>query len=214
VLLAWFPLKARTIAGGQNWDDAEAKATAALEMAEELDDRAGVAAALARFETIFHRQDKFEEQLQAALRRLEISRDPQHQDLRAEASALVAVGVALKNSGKFQEAMTFLSQAGEMAERIQTIEVFADALGAQAECRFRQDRWDDVVEIGESLLGLHNRYGIARAGPICYYLGFSASVNALRGERTRASELRNEAHEIMVAAAGGSEENWVRSQHY
>ncbi len=214
VLLAWFPLRVRTIRGRQDWDEAEAKVVAALEMAEELDDLTGVAAALARHETIYHRQDKFEEQTQVALRRLEISRDPESGDLRTEASALLAVGVGLKNWGKYHEAVEYLEQAQELAEKIQDIEVLADALGAQTECRFRQDRWDDVLKIEERLLGFHHRYGISRAGPICYYIGFSSSVNALRGERARASDLKNEAYEIMITAAGGSEDDWVRSQHY
>lgn len=214
VLLAWFPLKVRTTAGRYNYDEAQAKAAAALEMAEELNDPAGVAAALARYETIYHRQDKFEEQTQVARRRLELSRHLQDQDLRAEAAALLAVGIGLKNSVKFNDALTYLTQAEELAERIEAIEVLSDTLGAQTECWFRQDRWDEVVKIEESLLGLHYRYGISRAGPICYYLGFSASVNALRGERARASDLRKEAYEIMITAAGGSEEDWGRSQHY
>jgi class 3 adenylate cyclase/tetratricopeptide (TPR) repeat protein len=214
VLLAWFPLKVRTLAGRQNWDEAEARVTAALKMAEKLDDPVGTAAALARMETIYHRQDRFDEQRAAAMRRLEISRDPRYQDPRSEASALLAIGVALKNSGSFDNAMNYLIEAQELAERIGAIELVADALGAQTECRFRQDRWDDVVAIEERLLGLHHQYGIARAGPICFYLGFSASVNALRGEHIRASELRQEAYEIMITAAGGSEDQWVRSQHF
>ncbi len=98
--------------------------------------------------------------------------------------------------------------------RIQAVEVLAQALGAQTECWFRRDRWNEVVEIEESLLGLHHRYGIARAGPICFFLGFSASVNALRGERERARDLREEAYEIMTTAGAGSEERWVRLQHF
>lgn len=214
VLLAWFPLKVRTIADRQNWDEAETKVAAALKMAEELGDPVGEAAALARYESIYHRQDKFEQQTQAAMRRLEISRDPRYQDLRTESSALLAVGVAMKNSGKFAEAITYLEEAEQLAQRIQEIEVLADALGAQAECRFRQDRWDEVVNIEEKLLGLHNRYGLARAGPICYFIGFSASVNALRGQKDRARELRKEAYDIMTTVSGVSEADWVRSQHY
>jgi tetratricopeptide (TPR) repeat protein len=214
LLLAWFPLKIRTIADRQDWDEAEAKVAAALKMAKELDDPVGEAAALARYESIYHRQDKFDEQTKVAIRRLEISRDPQHQDLRTESSALLAVGVALKNSGEFEEAITYLNDAAQLAERIQEIEVLADALGAMTECRFRQDRWDEVVEIEEKLLGLHHRYGLARAGPICYFIGFSASVNALRGQGDRARELREEAYDIMTTVSGVSEAEWVRSQHY
>jgi len=215
VLLSWFSLKiVPDDSGKQDWDAAEASATAALEMAEELNDPAALTAALAALEAMYHRQDKFEEQTQVALRRLELSRHPQFQDLRSEAAALLAVGVALKNHGKFRKAMTYLEQAEQLAERIQAVEVLAQALGAQTECWFRRDRWNEVLEIEESLLGLHHRYGIARAGPICFFLGFSASVNALRGERERARDLREEAYEIMTTAGAGSEEGWVRLQHY
>ena len=214
VLLAWFPLKIHTQSARQNWYEAEAKVAAALEMAEKLDDPSALTAALAATEGIYHRQDKFEEQTQVALRRLELSRNLQDQDLRAEAAALLAVGVALKNHGKFEEAMTYLGQAEELAEKIHAIEGLAQALSAQTECWFRQDRWDEVLKIEERLLDLHHRYGIDRAGPICYALGFIASVNALRGRQERARELRDEAYEIMAAASGGTEEAWLRSQHY
>lgn len=215
VLLSWFSLKiVPHDPGKQDWDAAEASANAALEIAEELKDPAALTAALAALEAMYHRQDKFEEQTQAALRRLELSRHPQFQDLHAEAAALLAIGVALKNHGKFRKAIAYLEEAQELAERIQAVEVLAQALGAQTECWFRQDRWDEVVEIEESLLGLHHRYGIARAGPICFFLGFSASVNALRGERERARDLREEAYEIMTTAGAGSEKLWVRLQHY
>jgi len=169
---------------------------------------------LAGFEGVYHRQDKFEEQTQAALRRLELSRHPQFQDLRNEASALVGVGIGLKNWGRYQEAMTYLTQAEQLAERIQDIGVLSEALEMQTECWFRQDRWDEVLKTEGGLLDLQHRYGFARAGTICYFLGFNASVNALRGESERARELREEANEIMTIAAGGSEETWWRSQHY
>lgn len=214
VLLTWFPTKIRHLSVRQDWEAAEAHASAALEMAEELDDPAALTAALAAFEAIYHRQDRFEEQTQAALRRLELSRHPDSQDLRAEAAALLAVGAALKNYGNFEEAIDYLEQAEQLAGKIQDIEVLADALGAQTECWFRLDRWDEVIKIEESLLGLHHRYGLARTGPICYYLSFSASLNALRGELKRARELREEAYAIMTTAGSGSEERWVRSQHY
>lgn len=214
VHLAWFPLKIHTIDGQQDWDGAAAKAIEALEMAEELDDFPGIAAALSRMQSIYHRQDRFEDQARAALRGLEISRDPRSRDLRTEASALLATGIALKNSGDFGKAITYLEEADQLAQKIQAIEVLADSVGAQAECAFRQDRWDDVEEMEKKLLELHNQYGVDRAGPVCYSLGFSASVNALRGRGDRARDLREEAYEIMISVSSGSEDNWLRAQHY
>ncbi len=214
VLLSWFPMKVRTLRGRQNWAEAEKWATAAMEMATEIGDRVGEAAALARFEGIYHRQDRFDDQAQVALRRLEISRDPDYLDPRLEASALVAVGVALKNWGKFSEALTYLEEAEQLAERIQSIEDLAEALGAQTECLFRMDRWDEVIDIGGRLLQLHSDYGLGRSGAICFFLGFSASVNALRGESEEARELREEAYDIMISVSGGTEAEWVRNQHY
>jgi tetratricopeptide (TPR) repeat protein len=124
------------------------------------------------------------------------------------------VGISLKNWGRYQEAMPYLRQAEQLAERIQEIEVLSEALEMQIECWFRQDRWDEVIKIEGNLLDIQRRYGLARAGPICYSLGFIASVLALRGEPERARELREESHEIMTTVAGGSEETWWRSQHY
>ncbi|MEE9217086.1 MAG: adenylate/guanylate cyclase domain-containing protein, partial [Anaerolineales bacterium] len=204
VLLAWFLLDVRTFSGKQDWEDAETNAQAALEMAQQLGDPALLSEALAAMEPIYNRRGKIEEQLQIALRRLELTRDPDFRDLRARASALVSAGVAYKNVGNFSEAMPLLEEAYILADEIHAISIQSDALGGQAECWFRQDRWDAVVELDERLLGLHSRYGISRAGPICFSIGFSASVNALRGNADRARELREEAYQIMIAAGGGS----------
>ncbi len=214
VHLAWFLLEVRTFSAQQDWEAAETHAQAALEMAEQLGDPSLLSDALAAMEPIYNRRGETDKQLQIALRRLELTRDPEFHDLRARATALLSVGVAHKNIGQFIEAMPLLEEAYILADEIQAISVQADALGGQAECWFRQDRWDAVVELDERLLGLHSRYGISRAGPICFAIGFSASVNALRGDADRARELREEAYQIMIAAGGGSEDDWLRNQHY
>jgi predicted ATPase len=198
----------------QDWGAAEAHAQAALKMAEQLGDPTLLSDALAATELIYHGRGEIHEQLQIALRRVELARDPNFRGLRARASALLSAGVAHKNVGNFGEAMPLLEEAYILAQEIQAISLQADALGEQAECWFRQDRWDAVVELDERLLALHSRYGISRAGPICFSLGFSASVNALRGNPERARELREEAYQIMITAGGGSENDWVRNQHY
>ena len=214
VMLARFQLKARHVTGRQDWVGAESSAEAALAMAEELDDPALVAASLGAMEAIHHHQNRVDEQVEVASRRLELIRSSESNDLRATADALTSAGVALKNAGRFGDAIVYLDEAKDLATKIQDIGVLADALGAQTECWFRMDRWDEVLQLEEQLLDLHQRYGIARAGPICFYIGFSASVNALRGNSERARELREEAYEIMIAASGGSEEDWLRNQHY
>ncbi len=214
VLLALFLLEVRTFSAQQDWKAAETHAHAALEMAEQLGDPALLSDALAAMEPIYNRRGEIDEQLNIASRRLELTRDPEFHDLRARATALLSVGVAHKNIGQFIEAMPLLEEAYILADEIQAISVQADALGGQAECWFRQDRWDAVVELDERLLGLHSRYGISRAGPICFAIGFSASVNALRGDADRARELREEAYQIMITAGGGSEDDWLRNQHY
>ena len=214
VLLAGFVLGVRDISGQQDWVAAETDAQAAQEMAEQLGDPALLSDALAATGPIYHRRGELQEQLKIALRRLELARDPKFHDLRARVSALLSAGVAHKNVGNFNEAMPLLEEAHILAQEIQAIIFQADALGEQAECWFRQDRWDAVVELDERLLALHSRYGISRAGPICFSLSFSASVNALRGNAERARELREDAYQIMIAAGGGSEEDWIRSQHY
>ena len=214
VLLAGLQLEVRHVSRQQDWEAAETNAQAALEMAEQLGDPALLSEALAATEPIYHRRGEIQKQLQIALRRVELVRDPEFHDLRARASALLSAGIARKNIGDFGEAMPLLEESHVLAQEIQAIGLQADALGEQAECWFRQDRWDAVVELDERLLALHSQYGISRAGPICFFLGLSASVKALRGNAERARELREEAYQIMIAAGGGSEDDWIRSQHY
>jgi predicted ATPase len=214
VLLAKFKLETRHVASRLNWDAAAVAAHSAVEIAEQLDDLELLAAALDPFESLHFNQGNINEQVKTGLRRLELIQGLESVDIRSEASVLLGAGVALKNAGKFKEALEHLWQAEVRAREIQATLMQASALGARIECLFRLDRWDEVLDLEIEQQDLHKRYGIARAGPICFSISFSASVHALRGELVEAKELREEAYDIMTTAGSGSEDEWVRNQHF
>ena len=60
--------------------------------------------------------------------------------------------------------MTFLQDAEELAVRVQVIDQQANALGMQAQCWFRLDRWDEVLALEEKWRGLERRYTRERVG--------------------------------------------------
>ncbi len=111
--------------------------------------------------------------------------------------------------------MPYLREAESLAGQIQAVGQQVLALNYQARCWFRQDRWDDLLEIEEKLRALEQRHPnfLNRAGAYCFLIALIASVHALRGERDRAGALRDEAMSIMTAASGPPE-RWERSNRY
>jgi tetratricopeptide (TPR) repeat protein len=184
-------------------------------MAQQLGSQIELSAALDVLGTVHFAQGRLREHLQVALRRLEITRDPQFGDLREKLDSLRGAGSALMYTGEYAEAIPHLEEAERMAGRMQAIDQQFNALALQVQCWFRLDRWEDALDAEERVRDLGRKYARERTGPMCFPLGLSATIYALRGDEERARTDGTESYDIMVAMTGLLPEGWpLRNQHY
>ena len=87
------------------------------------------------------------------------------------------------------------------------------ALDERIHCLFRQDRWDEILNMDEKMRDMQQRYPREQIGASCQTIARIASIHAMRGDLDLAVIQRNEAQAIMTAISG-SFEQWVRDEHY
>jgi hypothetical protein len=66
--------------------------------------------------------------------------------------------------GEYQEALSYLKEAESLAASTQVVYQQANAIGLQAQCWFRLDRWDEVLATEEVWRDLERRYSRERVG--------------------------------------------------
>jgi hypothetical protein len=115
--------------------------------------------------------------------------------------------------GEYEQALPYLQEAESLAGRAQVVDQQANALGLQAQCSFRLDRWDDVLATEEKWRDLERRFTRERIGETCFFVALSASIHALRGDLERADAYSQESYDYMVAMSG-EPERWQRNQFY
>lgn len=147
-----------------DWDTAQRFAQAALNMAEELDDRVVLTQALGALANVYDGRSLLREHLQIALKRLELTRAAQFDDVRECIDALRGVGVAQMYFGEYEQALPHLAEAETLAARIQATDQQVNAIGVQAHCLFRLDRWTEVIATEERWRDLERRYSRERVG--------------------------------------------------
>ena len=130
-----------------NWDQAQKYAQAAVDMAEKLDDPILLSRALGALANVLDGRSLLRQHLDVAMRRLEISRDKEFADPRERLDVLRGAGLALMYVGEYKPARPYLEEAGNYATRMQATDQIANTLGIRAQCLFREDRWDEVLEI-------------------------------------------------------------------
>jgi hypothetical protein len=74
------------------------------------------------------------------------------------------MGAALMSVGEYEQALSYLQEVEDLAVRTHVIEQQANALGLQAQCWFRLDRWDEVLTTEEKWRNLERRYSRERVG--------------------------------------------------
>jgi serine/threonine protein kinase len=195
--------------------DAEKYALAAVEMAEGLGEPVELSAALGALSLVFGVRGMFRERVDAAKRRLTLSRDPHFSDVREQASVLIEVGASLLRVGEFAEALPYLQEAEMLSKQIQAHDYHLSALRQQTECFFRLDRWAEVLAVESRLRAFQNNQPgfFEHSGSTCFLISIAASTCALRGEHDRATRLREEATEVMTAI-DGPQEGWARNNRY
>jgi class 3 adenylate cyclase/tetratricopeptide (TPR) repeat protein len=147
-----------------NWDAAQEYAQAAVDMAELLDDPVLLSRSLGALANVLDGRSLLRQHLQVAMRRLEISQDPSFADPRERIDILRGAGLALMYVGEYRQAQPYLEEAEEYATRVQATDQIANTLGIQAQCLFREDRWDDVLAIEEKWRDLEMHHTRERVG--------------------------------------------------
>ena len=115
--------------------------------------------------------------------------------------------------GEYSEALPYLEEAEDLAVRVQAADQMANAVGLQAQCLFRMDRWGEVLNIEQKWRSLENSYSREQVGETCFFVALSASVHALRGESKQKDTYSREAYDYMVSMSG-EPDHWQRNQFY
>jgi class 3 adenylate cyclase/tetratricopeptide (TPR) repeat protein len=147
-----------------DWDAAQSYAQAAVDMAGKLNSPVDLSQAQGALANVLDGRSRLREHLQVAEKRLEITRKPEFDDLRESLDALRGVGAARMYVGEYTEALPYLEEAEEIATRVQATDQIANALGLQAQCLFRMDRWDEVLELEMKWRDLEDRHTRERVG--------------------------------------------------
>lgn len=146
------------------WDAAQDFAERAVAMAERLDNAELLSHALGALANVLDGQSLLREHLEIAKRRLEICKEAEFGDQRERIDAQRGLGGALMYVGEYDKALPYLEKAEELAREIQAPDQIANALGIKAQCLFRLDRWDEVLETEEQWREVDLRYTRERVG--------------------------------------------------
>jgi tetratricopeptide (TPR) repeat protein len=196
-----------------DWEAAERFGQAAVDMASRLDSLGDLSLAYGALGNVLDGRGRLREHLEVAERRLAICRRPEFVDLREQVEALRALGSSLMNVGEYAEALTHLVEAEALANRVRATDQIINALGIQAQCLFRLDRWDEVLAVEAKWRELERRHTREQVGATCFFVALSASVHARRGDLELASSYAKESFDFMVSVSGQLE-HWQRNQFY
>jgi class 3 adenylate cyclase/tetratricopeptide (TPR) repeat protein len=147
-----------------NWDAAQNYAQSAVDMAELLDDPVLLSRSLGALANVLDGRSLLQEHLEVSMRRLEIGQEPTFSDPREKIDILRGAGLALMYVGEYRQAQPYLEEAEGFASRVQATDQIANTLGIQAQCLFREDRWDDVLAIEEKWRDLELHHTRERVG--------------------------------------------------
>jgi tetratricopeptide (TPR) repeat protein len=198
-----------------DWEAADRFASAAVNVAEQLDDPVILSAALDALGSVFGARGLWPELVQVSVNRLALSQDPRFGDQQEKAKILLDACRAYNHVGEYEQAIRYGEQAEELAREIRAVNMEVSALRNHALSWIRLDRWEKVTETNQKWRALEPAYVnfFQRIGPMCFMVALDASVHALRGEHAEAARLRAESQAIMSDAAGPIE-RWGRDNHY
>lgn len=194
---------------------AEGRAQAAVELAEKLDAPEELSYALEALGRIHYVRGRLTEQLVVSRRRLALSRDPRFGDALRRINILEGLSDALMVVGEYHLAMEHLLEQEAKAIRIGAVAEQVWALGLQALCLLRLDRWQEVYKLDEKRRELERRYsGDQLGGGNCVVLSISAAAHALQGDLDQARAVREQAYAFMTRGESDPLESWERTQYY
>ena len=194
----------------EDLETAEGYARAAVDLAKQLDAPEELSDALEALGRIYFVLGRLPDQLEVSRRRLALSRDPRFGDPRKRIGILLSFTDALMVVGEYAQAMQQLLESERLAIQIRDVAGRVWALGLQALCMFRLDRWDELFKLEEKRRELEQRYSRDQlGGGNCVVLSLCAAAHALQGDLDQARFLREQAFAIMAR-----DSNWGRTQYY
>jgi tetratricopeptide (TPR) repeat protein len=196
-----------------DWEAAEQFAKSAVDMAQQLDKPVDLSQAYGALANVLDGRSRLRDHLQVAEQRLAICRDPAFDDVREQMEALRGMGAALMYVGEYSQALPYLEEAEALASQVMAADQMANAVGLQAQCMFRMDRWDDVLALENNWRELEGRFSREQVGETCFFVALSGSVFALRGDPDHSNSYAKEAFDYMVSMSG-EPEHWQRNQFY
>ena len=147
-----------------DWQNAQRFAEEAVDMADHLDDNELHSLSLGALGTTLDGQSLLREHLKIAERRVKINQNATEISEHEKIDALRGMGVALMYVGEYADAIPYLEKAETMATNVRAPDQMANALGIMAQCLFRLDRWDEVLEVEKRWRDLDLRYTRERVG--------------------------------------------------
>jgi tetratricopeptide (TPR) repeat protein len=147
-----------------DWKSAQRYAEIAVEMADQLEVKELLSSALGALATALDGQSLLREHLKITKRRVEISESEQLISEHEIIDAKRGMGAALMYVGEYTEALPYLAEAESLATNVRAPDQIANALGIMAQCLFRLDRWDEVLEVEKRWRDLDMRYNRERVG--------------------------------------------------
>ena len=147
-----------------DWESAQRFAQQAVDMARQLNDAMELSQALGALANVLDGRSLLREHLQVVEQRLALCGERDFTDIRESIEAHRAVGAALMYVGEYEKALPYLREAEEQAERGHVVEQQVNAIGLQAQCWFRLDRWDDVLASEERWRTLERQFPRERVG--------------------------------------------------
>ncbi len=147
-----------------DWESAQRHAQAGVDMAERLDSPLDLSQALGALATVLDGRSLLRDHLAVAEKRLTLCLQPNFDDARERVEAHRSAGAARMYVGQYIEAVPYLREAEALALKVHAIDQQANALGMQAQCWLRLDRWDEVLSTEDQWRELEKRYLRERVG--------------------------------------------------
>ena len=198
-------------------EKAERYAQTAVDLAEQLNVPEELTDALETLANIYFESGRLPEQMAVLQRQLALSRDPRFANLRKRINIFNSLCHALIPVGEYAQAIAYAIEAENLIAQNPALAIAKPfwTLDDQALCWLRLDRWDELLQVDKKRQEIEKRYSPEQSsGEYCMELAVAAAGLALQGDFDKARVLREQSYDYMVQSAGGSTENWARSQFY
>lgn len=147
-----------------DWARSQRYAEEAVKLAERMDDKELLSFALGALATALDGQSLLREHLDISTRRAVLSSEDEQISEYEHIDALRGMGAGHMYVGEYEAAIPYLDKAIDLARNVRSPDQIANAIGIKAQCLFRMDKWDEVLEVENQWRDLDRRYTRQRVG--------------------------------------------------